>query len=109
MFVVDPEPTFVHPVKVKTPIDGGYLDQQFRAKFRVIPVDESSTFDLNDRESTTAFLQRIIVEMYDLVDAADQPVSYNDLLRDKIIANPIVRVAIRDAYYGAISGSKLGN
>lgn len=109
MFIVDTDPQFTHPVKIKVPVDGGYLDQQFRARFRLIPVEEADTFDLADRVSTTAFLKRIVIELFDLVGADNQPLSYSDKLRDKLLSNPIVRIALRDAYYGAVSGATLGN
>lgn len=108
-FVVDLNPTFSHPVKVLVPVDGGHKEQQFRAKFRVMPVDEEAGFDLRTGSGSTEFLKKLVVEMSELVDASDQAVVYNDEVRDQLLRWPYVRAALTRTYYDAVGKAATGN
>ena len=104
MFVVDLNPTFTHTVKVKVPVDGGFVDQTFRATFAVVPTDEAKNYDLGDGEGSTAFLRRAVTHMHDLVGLDDQPVPYNERLRDTLLSQIYVRKALARTYFDAMAG-----
>lgn len=108
MFVFDPNPTFTHTVKVKVPVDGGFVDQTFRATFAVVPTEEAKNYDLDDGDGSTAFLRRAVTHMHDLIGLDDQPVTYNDKLRDALLNQSYVRKALARAYFDAISGVQSG-
>lgn len=109
MFVLTTNPTFVHAVKVRVPIDGGFRDEDFRAKFRVIPTDEIAKFDLSEAAGSSDFLRAAIAETYDVVDAANQAVPYSDELRDQLINVPFVRAGFVSAYFDGVGAAKRGN
>jgi hypothetical protein len=109
MFKVTKNQTFTHPVKVRTPIDGGYLDETFKATFNLISTEEANGFD-RTTEGTTLFLRRVLVRCDDLVDEAKQPLPWSDDLRDHLIFLPHVRIALWRAYEEAIANNpKAGN
>jgi len=107
MFKVVSEPTFTHPVKVMVPVDGGHVEQTFKTKFRVLPLDDEDA-DANE-QSERATLRRAIVSMSDLTGDDDQPVEYSDGLRDQLIAVPYVRIALMRAYISAVAKARVGN
>lgn len=107
MFKVLSEPTFTHAVKVSVPVDGGHQEQSFKATFRVLPLDELRADESED--SQKAMLQRTIVGLDELVDEADQPLTYSDALRDQLIAVPYVRIALARTYVSAVTKARQGN
>ena len=109
MFIKASNPTFTHVVKVKVPIDGGHADQDFKATFKVLPIDKSSEFDLREGASSTEFLRTVVIGMDGIVDDANQPVPYSDALRDEIVAIPYARAALVRTYFEAIGGAAAGN
>lgn len=109
MFVVDPNPTFTHPVKVKVPVDGGFEDQTFKATFNLIPAEEVSDYDLSKGADSKDFVTRAVVSMDDLVDKDRQPVPYSDKIRDLLLSQSYVRKALARTYFEAVSGGQSGN
>ncbi len=109
MFVYDPRPTFTHKVKVKVPVNGGFEDQDFKATFAVMPTDEVATYDLSQGEGSSDFLKKIVVGMDDLIGKDEQPIPYNDAVRDALIGQLYVRKALVRTYFEAVSGAQTGN
>lgn len=109
MFIVDTDPKFTHPVKVRVPVDGGFEEQSCKATFRVIPTEEAAEYDLTDGESSAAFLRRALVSLDDLVDRNNQPVPYNDQLRDQLLSLSYFRAAVARTYFEAMAGARAGN
>lgn len=108
-FVVDPNPTFTHVVKVKVPVDGGFKDQSFKATYSVIPTDEISQYDLGAGTGSKEFLQRAVTHMSDLVDKDGETISYSDELRDQLLGQLYVRKALARTYFEAVAGAQSGN
>lgn len=106
MFKVSSEHTFTHPVKVMVPVDGGHVEQSFKTKFRVLPLDDQAD---GSEEGEQVTLRKAIVSMSDLVGEDDQPLAYSDGLRDQLIAVPYVRIALMRAYIGAVAKARVGN
>lgn len=107
MFKVSAEPKFTHPVTVFVPTDGGHEAQTFPVTFRVVPEDE-----LGDREGAEGqkeALRKIVAHMDDLVDDDEQPVPYSDAIREQLIGQAYVRIALMTAYIKAITKTKAGN
>jgi len=107
MFKVVSQPTFTHTVKVNVPVDGGFKEQGFRTRFRVIPLNELRTEDGEDGQKEA--LRRVIIEMLDLIDEQDQPMHYSDELRDQLLDVPYVRLALMQTYIAAITKARAGN
>jgi len=109
MFVVSREPHFTHPVAVQVPVDGGHVEQTFKATFRVIDNAKLDSFDLNTVEGSRDFLVAVIVKLDDLVDEQEKPLPYSDALRDQLIGNPYVSLALGRTYREAIKKAARGN
>lgn len=109
MFIVDPNPTFTHVVKVKVPVDGGFEEQSFKATFNLIPAEEAAEYDLTNGAGSADFVRRAVAGMSDLVDKDNQPVTYNDKVRDLLLSQAYVRKALARTYFEAVSGAQSGN
>lgn len=109
MFTISKEPTFTHDVTARVPVDGGYVEESFKATFRAIPPEEAEAYDLTRTDTSVDFLKRIIVKLHDIGDAEAKPVEYSDAVRDQVLRLPWARSALAMAYFSAISGARLGN
>lgn len=107
MFKVTSEPVFTHEVKVMVPVDGGFEAQTFKARFRVMDVEQLS--DVQDEGGQKAVLQKVVAGMEDLVDEAGEPMPYSDDLRDRLIGVPFVRIALFTAYLRGVTKAPEGN
>ncbi|MDE1917670.1 MAG: hypothetical protein KGJ57_18175 [Sphingomonadales bacterium] len=105
MFVVTHEPKFTHTVKVQVPTDKGHEVQSFKATFKVLPVIEEGDATRSAKET----LEAALCGVSDLVDDANQAVTYTDELRDQLIAIPYVRIALLDAYIKGVTKAPAGN
>lgn len=105
MFKIDPNPEFSHKVKVRVPVDGGFADQEFTARFRVLPWSEVQATD----GDPAGQLRRIWVGWEGIVDDAGEPVPFSDAARDQMIDLLYVRVAVLETYSVAVAGAKRGN
>jgi hypothetical protein len=111
MFKVTDQPQFTHPVDVLVPTDSGHETQTFKATFKVLPADEDQDqkFDLSTVTGSTSFLKEVLISMSDLVDAHDQPMTYSEGLRDRLLKVPYIRAALARTYYAAINKAAVGN
>lgn len=107
MFKMIENPEFTHDVPVMVPIDNGHREERFRCRFRAIP--ESLANELIEMEDAKPFLRRIVVEIMDVVDAADKPVGHSEAMLEQMIAIPYVRIGLSKAYFTAISKVRAGN
>lgn len=107
MFKISTEATFTHEVTVCTPIDGGFREDKFKAKYRVVDIEELD--QVNDLAGQQAILKRIVCGLEDVTGDDDKPLPYSDELRDKLIAVPFVRAAMFQTYLAAITKTRVGN
>lgn len=108
-FIVDDDPKFTRPVKVRTPEGDGYREEEFTATFRSIDVDEAASFDLGDNKGSSQFLQRVLVRMDGLVTRDKEPLDYSEELRDRVLQRGPVRAALARVYFTAQNQAELGN
>jgi hypothetical protein len=110
MFKLAKSHTFTHEVKVRTPVDGGYSDEKFKATFELLTVDERVKYDLRTPDGSKDFLVRAIRRLDELTDEKGEPLPYSDEVRDQVINLPHVRVALAAAYFEAVANDpKSGN
>lgn len=105
MFKIDPTPEFSHKVKVRVPVDGGFADQEFTARFRVMPWSEVNATDADPAGQ----LRRIWIGWDGIVDDAGEAVPFSDAARDQLIDLLYVRTAVLETYASAMTGAKRGN
>lgn len=109
MFVVKSQPTFKHTVKVSVPVDGGFKDETCEATFRVIADDEINQLNLAQAADSSAFLDRAIISLDDLVDDNKQAIAWNDEVRAELLKLPYLRRALARTYFEAIQGVRVKN
>src|SRR5258707_1023849 len=97
-FNIAAKPTFRRPVTVHVPDGDAARTEQFIATFRVLPVDDEAKFDLETGEGSTGFLKAVIVRLDDLADANGKAVEYSDDVRDEVLRQPYVRMALARTY-----------
>lgn len=109
MFVIDQNPEFSRKVKIMVPVNGGHEQQDFTATFRVVPVDETSRFDLSAAAGVLDYLRLVLVSCEGLVNSQKEAVPWNDQVRDQLLAKPYTRSPMLAAYFAAINGEREGN
>lgn len=105
MFIIETEPTFTHEVKVLVPVDGGYRQDTFKARYRVMPTEDADKYDLFKEDQSKAFLRAVVIGLEDIVDDQRKPVPYSDTLRDRLLGWPHTRRALAATYFEAIKGT----
>lgn len=101
MFKVIQHPTFRTVAKVQVPTEEGIVEQSFGVRFRV-----SAEIAEAGAEGGLPWLKEHILSLDDLCDEAGAPLAYSESLRDQLLAQPYVRVALFAAYFDATSGVK---
>ncbi|MFT5614574.1 MAG: hypothetical protein ACI8Q6_001854 [Granulosicoccus sp.] len=81
-----PHPEFTHTVHVNCPVDGGHKEQTFKAKFKVASDDEAEGVRFHEVDAVKTYLRTIVVSMDELADDQDKPVTYNDEVREQMLA-----------------------
>lgn len=109
MFKLVTNPEFSHTVKVRVPVDSGYDDLTFTARFRALSISEAERHNTLTSEGTNAYLREILVGWEGVVDDVGEAVSFNAASRERMIDVPFVRMALLDTYHTALLGAKRGN
>jgi hypothetical protein len=106
MFVLDPNPEFWAPVKVRKPGGG---EETFKACFRALTIEEFKSYDLNDPEGSARFLVTTLIGTSDIEGPRKEKLKHSDALRDQLIDLPYVRHALINAYLVEINAAVSGN
>uniref|UniRef100_A4WS46 Uncharacterized protein n=1 Tax=Cereibacter sphaeroides (strain ATCC 17025 / ATH 2.4.3) TaxID=349102 RepID=A4WS46_CERS5 len=109
MFKIVADPRFTHVVPVLVPVDGGHVEQTFRATFRVLPTTEADRHELTTTAGMDAFLRAIVVGLEDIEDEEGRPLPYSDGLRDRVLDPIYVKLAVLRAYNAALGKARAGN
>ncbi len=109
MFKIVDRPEFTHDVAVMVPSDGGFTEETFKARFRVLSPEKGDVFALKNLAEIKTFLTDAIVSFEDVVGPDDKPVPFSDALRDQMLALVYVRTALMRTYVDAISKARAGN
>lgn len=101
MLVLNNTHRFTHTVSVMLPIDGGYSEEEFKATFEVVGVDDLG--DTSTLDGQVSLLRRVVVGLDDILDGQEKPVSYSEELRDRLIDIPYIRAGLLRSYLGAVT------
>ncbi|WP_233559803.1 hypothetical protein [Oleomonas cavernae] len=100
------ERTFTATVTVKQPNErGGFDTESFKGRFKVIDHDRqrelrSSITEDPDKE----VLREAWIGWEGLIDEdTNQPISFSDEIRDALLRNPPVAIAVAQAYFPSLS------
>lgn len=109
MFRIADRPEFTHTVTVSMPVDGGFEEQSFKARFALLPSSEVDDLKVDTAAGMKDFLRRVIVSFDDIVNDAGDPIPYSDKLRDTVLDQQPARLALFRTYFAAVSKAKSGN
>lgn len=104
MFVLAKEATWIWPVQVRVPQEGGFVTQTFKARWRL--VEKARREELVRTEAGVDELIRLsVTELLDIRDADGAPVPHSDALLETLLALPWCRRGLAEAMIEAWSGS----
>ncbi len=107
MFRIDDDPKFWATVTVHLP--GEDAAQTFRARFKVMPVDDYRAIDFNTGTGVDDFLDEVFCDADDLQGADLKPVKFTEALGRKLSRQPHVRAALVKAYTETLASAARGN
>ncbi|WP_323036253.1 hypothetical protein [Pararhodobacter sp.] len=105
MLKITQNPEFTQKVKVRVPVDGGFSEQEFSARFRVVPWSELTAIETDPAEQ----LRRVWVGWDGIVDDDNSPIEFSDAARDRLIEILFIRTPCLRTYVDAVAGAKRGN
>ena len=109
MFKIATRRQFTHTVEFKVPVDGGFENASFKARFQVLSSDEAAEFKVATLDGMKSFLATVVIELEDVTDDAGKPLPYSDALRDQVIDFQPARIALYAAYWAALTPARTGN
>lgn len=110
MFKLTQKAEFTHKVPVSLPCDDGYETVELRTRFRVLSkADFMRLGQPTTLDEQTEFLNAVVVRFEDVVDDDGKPINDVDELKQQLIDQPAVRLALQMHYGTAIIGGRRGN
>jgi len=106
MFKLDQNPTFWNKVEWQLP---GEPPEDFKAKFKVVPLDQLEGDEFTTGEGNAKLLKDIILDVDDIVNASGKPAKFSDDLIDQLLNVPYLRNALLRSYINGVSGAQRGN
>lgn len=109
MLNINFRPTFVRTATFRIPSGRGFSEQSCEATFDALTIDEFAAFDLDTPDGTRAFLERVLVNLADLVDGDGNAVTYSPAVRDALLAHDWGRIGLVKAYIRGRQEAAEGN
>ena len=111
MFVITQSDSYLWPVKVETPVDGGkWSTETFDARFKRLP--QSRIEEVRKNAATTeddAFAREVLVGWEGINDADGQAVPYSEVTRDRLLDVIGFAKVVVAAYFESLTGAKRKN
>jgi hypothetical protein len=112
-FVLKQSDSYVWPVTVEIPVDGGRHDKQtFDAEFKRLPqhrnnaiVDEAREGSITDQD----LCDEILIGWSGINDEDGKPLPFSDKMKTQLLDIPGVAAAIVFAYISSLQGAKRKN
>lgn len=109
MFKIVQDRTFIRTITVMTPSGNDFAKETLKVTYNYLSTEETKGFDLKSVDGSTAFLRRVVASLDDLSDADGNPLTFNEAVRDVVLAMPNARHAITEGYFIAINKAAEGN
>lgn len=106
MLDIDRKPTFWAPVKVRLP---GEEPQDFRAKWRVMPLQNYKEFDLRSPDGTRDFLAAALEDTDEIAGADGKALAFTPELFDRLADDPVIRGQLVKSYMDNVEQAARGN
>lgn len=112
-FVLKQSETYIWPVTVEIPIDGGRFDRQtFDAEFKRLPQTRNNAIIQAAREEATTDLEvanEVLVGWKGINDDAGDEVPFSETAKQQLLDVPGVCAAIVEGYINSLVGAKRKN
>ena len=112
-FVIKQSETYIWPVTVEIPIDGGRFDRQtFDAEFKRLPQTRNNAIIQAAREEATTDLEvanEVLVGWKGINDDAGDEVPFSETAKQQLLDVPGVCAAIVEGYINSLVGAKRKN
>jgi len=112
-FVLKQSDTYVWPVTVEIPIDGGRFDRQtFDAEFKRLPQARNNAIIQAARAETTTDLEvaeEVLAGWKGITDDAGKDIPYSETAKSQLLDVPGVSAALVEAYINSLLGAKRKN
>jgi hypothetical protein len=112
-FVLKQSDSYVWPVTVEIPIDGGRFDRQtFDAEFKRLPQARNNAIVAAAKAEATTDLEvadEVLVGWKGIADDAGEDVPYSETAKAQLLDVPGVSAALVEAYLKSLIGAKRKN
>ena len=112
-FVLKQSETYIWPVTVEIPIDGGRFDRQtFDAEFKRLPQTRNNAIIQAAREEATTDLEvanEVLAGWKGINDDAGDEVPFSETAKQQLLDVPGVCAAIVEGYINSLVGAKRKN
>lgn len=109
MFNIDEKPEFTHTVKVPVPCDGGFREDEFKARFRALTEEELKAFDNASVEGHKDLLRAVVIDLLDVENEQNKVMTFSSALLENMLGRSNVRLAMLRTYTEAVVGVRRGN
>jgi hypothetical protein len=113
MFVLKKIDSYLWPVKIELPKDGGsYHKHTFQALFKRIPQSELKKLiegEVEKAPTDNEFCKAVMIGWKDIKDEESNDVEYSEENLEKLLEIPMVAKTIVTTYLDSIAGSKVKN
>ena len=110
MFVISKSDSYLWPVKIETPADGGkHNTETFDARFKRLPQSRIQEISANaDKIDDVTFAREILVG-WEGITENDQPVPFSETTRDRLFEIPRFARTVVIAFYESLAGARIKN
>lgn len=112
-FLLSQSDSYVWPVTVEIPIDGGRFDRQtFDAKFKRLPQNRNNAIIQAARADATTDLEvanEVLLGWKGITDDSAEEVPYSETVKSQLLDLPGVAAAVVEAYITSLLGAKRKN
>lgn len=104
MFKLSTHHSYIWPVSVQTPVNGGkFAKATFDATFKVISQERIDAI-VRGGNVDSELLSEVIQDWKGVQDDEDNELPFSEGARDRLLSVPYVRAALVDAYLDSLSG-----
>lgn len=109
MFKMVQTATYMWPVRVQMPVDGGRFEEStFDAQFKRLNLDEIKALENTD-ETGEAQCKALLVGWKGVVDDSGEEVPFSEHARNQLLQWPTVRAALLHAWRDSVAGARRKN
>jgi hypothetical protein len=110
MFAISKSDSYLWPVKIETPVDGGKQNAEtFDARFKRLPQSRIQEVVTNAEKIDDITFGREILVGWEGITDNGEPVPFSETMRDRLFEIPRFARTVVIAYYESLSGARTKN